>query len=547
VALPASSPSIAAKTGAFSEVEVNVQYRPADQGQLVAFLQDITERKRAENELNLFFDLVPDMICIATTDGHFKKTNKAWGEVLGYSPEELLKMALPDLIHPDDLAATMAEIEKQLAGDSTINFINRYRCKDGSYRWLEWASVPASDQTLLFAAARDVTGRIKAEEEKQLLEQQFQQAQKMESLGILAGGIAHDFNNILAIIMGNCSLAKLDTENSTNYIPEIEKATDRAAGLCRQMLTYAGKAQLTRSQVNLCVLVDEMITMLKATLPHNVIINPDLRAEVPYIHGDASQIRQIIMNLVINSSEAIGEAQGEIRVSLANTRVMAGQEEDYHGKAIPSGEYVRLEVADTGCGMDAETKWRIFEPFYTTKFTGRGLGMSAVLGIIAAHQGAMQLYSRVGQGTTFKVYLPRDHAGANSEIESEAAEPWQGSGTILLVEDEEMVRAVANSLLSLLGFTVIEASNGKEALELYRLNACDITLVVTDVGMPIMDGYTLFRELKRFDAGLPIIVSSGFGESVVTTRIAKEEIDGQVCKPYTFEQLRDVVKSVLAH
>ena len=533
------------RDGSVFEVEVNVQYRPVDAGQFVVFLQDITERKRAENELNLFFDLVPDMVCIATTDGYFKKINKAWEGVLGFSRDELLKLPLLDLIHPDDQAATWAEVQKHLAGKHTVNIINRCRCKDGSYRWFEWVSVPAIDQTLLFSAARDVTARKNAEEEKLLLEQQFQQAQKMESLGVLAGGIAHDFNNILAIIMGNCSLAKMDTENTASYIPEIEKATDRAAALCRQMLTYAGKAQLTRSQVNLWILVDEMITMLKATLPQNVIINPDLQADFPYIHGDASQIRQIVMNLVLNASEAIGEAQGEIHVSLVNTRLKVGQEKDYHGKEIPNGNYVCLEVADTGCGMDEETKWRIFEPFYTTKFTGRGLGMSAVLGIIAAHQGALQLFSQVGQGTTFKVYLPCGHADAESHIETDAVAPWHGSGTVLLVEDEEMVRSIANALLVMLGFTVIEASNGKEALERYRENASGITLVVTDMGMPIMDGYTLFRELKQLNPRLPIIVSSGFGDTEVTTRIAKEDISGLISKPYNSDRLREVVKSVL--
>jgi PAS domain S-box-containing protein len=533
------------KDGSVFEVEVNVQYRPVDGGQIVAFLQDITERKRAENELNLFFDLVPDMICIATTDGYFKKINKAWEDVLGYSREELAKLPLPDLIHPDDLAVTTAEVEKQLAGRHTINFTNRFRCKDGSYRWFEWASVPATDQSLLFAVARDVTARKNAEEEKLLLEQQFQQAQKMESLGVLAGGIAHDFNNILAIIMGNCSLAQRDTVNTAKYLKEMEKATDRAAALCRQMLTYAGKAQLTRSQVNLRVLVDEMIAMLKATLPRNVIIKPDLRTDCPHIHGDASQIRQILMNLLINASEAIGESQGEIRVSLVNIIVTVGREKDYHGKEIPAGDYVRLEVTDTGCGMDEETIGRIFEPFYTTKFTGRGLGMSAVLGIIAAHQGALQLYSQIGRGTTFKVYLPSDDGGAHSDLETTPAAPWHGSGTVLLVEDEEMVKSVANDLLAMLGFTVIEASNGKEALELYRNNASGITLVITDMGMPVMDGYTLFRELKRLDPALPIIISSGFGDSIVTTRIAKEDIDGLISKPYNFERLREVVKSVL--
>jgi PAS domain S-box-containing protein len=561
------------KDGSVFEVEVNIQYRPVDGGQFVAFLQDITERKQVEQnvqyERNLSMDILnaqPAGIYRVRVFAPETWKKDAWlsSESAPYTMELISESfcntlgttkeafennpgMLIDLVYPDDKEGFAKKNEE--AAEDLNEFMWEGRLLiDGVIRWVHFHSLPRpleNGDVLWTGALIDITDRKNAEEEKQILEHQFQQAQKLESLGVLSGGIAHDFNNILAIIMGNCSLAKKDAENTANYIPEIEKATDRAAALCRQMLTYAGKAQLTKSQVNLWVLVDEMITMLKATLPQNVIIYSDLQADFPHIHGDASQIRQIVMNLVINASEAIGEAQGEIRVSMVNTRLMVRQEKDYHGKEIPIGDYVCLEVTDTGCGMDEETRWRIFEPFYTTKFTGRGLGMSAVLGIISAHQGALQLYSQVGQGTTFKVYLPSDHAGVKSDIETDSVAPWHGSGTVLLVEDEEMVRSVANALLEMLGFTVIEASNGKEALEQYQNNASDITLVVTDIGMPVMDGYTLIRELKRLNPGLPIIVSSGFGDTVVTTRIAKEDIAGLISKPYNFDRLKGVVKSVL--
>ena len=394
----------------------------------------------------------------------------------------------------------------------------------------------------------DITEQKLAEEEKQLLEQQFQQAQKLESLGVLSGGIAHDFNNILAIIMGYCSLTKMDYETVENNILEIEKAAERAAGLCRQMLAYAGKAQLSMTQVNMWMLVDEMVTMLKATLPQNAVIKPELSTNIPIISADASQLRQIVMNLIINASEAIGREQGEIRVSLTKSTVLASQsEKDYHGKEIPPGNYVCLEVTDTGCGMDEETKWRIFEPFYTTKFTGRGLGMSAVLEIINSHNGALQLFSQLGQGTTFKVYLPvqvNHSAGDEDQIQTPSV-PWQGSGTILLVEDEDPIRNIAKIMLQKFGFTVLEAVNGKEALELYQKNAADITLVLTDMGMPVMDGYALFPALKQLNHKLPIIISSGFGDADVTSRIGRDNIAGIISKPYNPNQLREVLKSAL--
>lgn len=396
---------------------------------------------------------------------------------------------------------------------------------------------------------QDITERKKAEEEKQALESQFQQTQKLESLGVLSGGIAHDFNNILAIIKGNCSLATMDSENTENYINEIDKASDRAAALCRQMLAYAGKAHLSMTQVNMWMLVDEMITMLKSTLPQNAVIKPGLQTNIPFITADASQIRQIVMNLIINASEAIGKEQGEIKVSLTSTTVIAGQaDKDYHGKAIPPGIYVCLEVTDTGCGMDEATKKRIFEPFYTTKFTGRGLGMSAVLGIILSHKGALQLISQPGQGTTFKVYLPVQ-TGNSVEKEDQSQSvpdvPWQGSGTILLVEDEDQVRLIAKALLKNIGFTVLEAVNGKEALELYQRNATNIILVMTDMGMPVMDGYELFYELKKLKPGLPIIISSGFGDTEVSSRIGSDNIAGLISKPYNPDQLRGILKRVL--
>ncbi|MEI6703872.1 MAG: response regulator, partial [Deltaproteobacteria bacterium] len=395
----------------------------------------------------------------------------------------------------------------------------------------------------------DITNRKKVEEEKQVFEHQLQHTQKLESLGVLSGGIAHDFNNILAIIMGYCSLTKMDYETAENNIQEIEKAAERAAGLCRQMLAYAGKAQLSMSQVNMWMLVEEMVTMLKSTLPQNAEINPDLSSDIPFINGDSSQLRQIVMNLIINASEAIGKEHGEIRVSLATTAIKTGQsEQDYNGNTIPPEEYVCLEVTDNGCGMDEETKWRIFEPFFTTKFTGRGLGMSAVLGIIKSHGGALQLYSQLGQGTTFKVYLPvpkKNYTEDEGQKQSVPSAPWHGSGTILLVEDEEPIRIIAKALLNKFGFTVLEAVNGKEALELYQRNATDIKLVMTDMGMPIMDGYELFYKLKKINPKLPVIVSSGYGDAEVSSRIAGEEIAGLISKPYNPDQLRDVLKMVV--
>jgi CheY-like chemotaxis protein len=295
--------------------------------------------------------------------------------------------------------------------------------------------------------------------------------------------------------------------------------------------------------------VDDIVAMLKATLPQNAVIKTDLSTEIPLIEGDASQLRQVVMNLIINASEAIGTGQGEVNVSLDRIKLIAGKEyEDYHGKPIPPGEYVCLEVTDNGCGMDEATKWRIFEPFYTTKFSGRGLGMSAVLGIIKSHGGVLQLFSQPGQGTTFKVYLPvikRNSTGDADQAVSSTQVPWIGSGTILLVEDEDQIRDIAKEMLEMFGFTVLEAVNGREALEMYQKNDAEITLVFTDMGMPVMDGYALFSELKKLNSDLPIIVSSGYGDAEVSARIGSDNIAGIISKPYNPSQLREVLKRVV--
>jgi nitrogen-specific signal transduction histidine kinase/CheY-like chemotaxis protein len=386
------------------------------------------------------------------------------------------------------------------------------------------------------------------EEEKLALQQQLQQSQKLESLGVLAGGIAHNFNNILAIIVGNCFLAKTHPDAAEDKISAIEKASERAAELCRQMLAYAGKGPCIKTLVNVGTLVDEMVTMLKATINQNAAITLDRPTTLPAVSGDASQLSQIVMNLIINAAEAIGEEQGEVRVSLSTTLLKIGHpEKDHLGKTIKPGYYLCLQLSDTGCGMDDETLHKIFEPFFSTKFAGRGLGMSAMLGIITTHQGAVQLTSQTGHGTTFKVYLPaqEDEAEKAALIQPIAPDPWQGSGTILLAEDEEQLLLLVTFMLRQLGFTVITATNGKEALALYQQHAAEITLVMTDIGMPVMDGYELFHELKKEQPKLPIIIFSGFGDTVITARIPREDIAGFVSKPYKFSQLQAVVRGAV--
>jgi signal transduction histidine kinase/CheY-like chemotaxis protein len=524
-----------------------------------AMITDITERKQAEENVARYSQLLDKTSKIANIGGwelNLETMKLIWSEqvyrIHELSPDTSITVEASIGFYTPESRPVIQDAVRALI-ESGVPFDLELQINTAMNNLLWVCAQGEADYNegkifKIYGTFQDITQRKQAEEEKQTLEQQFQQTQKLESLGVLAGGIAHDFNNILAIIMGYCCLTKMDFADAEKHIPEIEKAAERAAALCRQMLAYAGKAQFIEAQVNTSMLVDEMVTMLRTTIKQNVVIRSELCSDTPFITGDASQIRQIVMNLIINAAEAIDEEQGEIQVSLSKREMKAGQSErDHLGNVILAGQYICLEVTDNGCGMDDETKLKLFEPFYTTKFTGRGLGMSAVLGIIAAHRGALQFTSQPGQGTTFKVYLPVPINDANGveSLQHVTSAVWERSGTLLLVEDEDHVRLIAKTMLQALGFTIIEATNGKEALELYRKNAADITYVFTDMDMPVMDGYALFRELKKLNPELPIIISSGFGEVDVASRIPLDEIAGIINKPYSFDQLRESMRCVV--
>jgi len=535
----------------------HLQASPAMNGEFWITLNDISEQKQAEETLResesnyrTLADSGQLLIWSSDTDKLCYYFNKVWLEFTGQTLEHESGNGWAEGVHPEDFQRCLDVYIGAFDRREAFSMDYRLRRHDGEYRWIQDDGCPRYDSNGTFAGyigyCLDITERKRAEELKEVFQQQFQQTQKLESLGILAGGIAHDFNNILTVIICNCSLLLQRPHMVEQLVPEIDTAAQRAADLCRQMLIYAGKAQPIPTKFNVKTLVEEMVKMLKATINQNVTITLDLSADIPSIKADASQIRQVIMNLIINASEAIGTEQGNITASLAIAVIEAEQnEKDYLGKVITPGSYICLNVTDSGCGMDEGTKRRIFEPFYTTKFTGRGLGMSAVLGIIMAHNGALQLTSQQGVGTTFKVYLPvQSTEPVGDLLPHVSVMPWQGSGTVLLVEDEPQLIMVAKALIQALGFSVIEAANGQIALELYQKHAEYITLVLTDIGMPVMDGYTLIHELKKLNPELPIIVSSGFGDAEVTSRI-HETIAGCVSKPYSFDQLREVLKGVV--
>lgn len=394
----------------------------------------------------------------------------------------------------------------------------------------------------LMIVAVDITGKKHLEEQHRRMEAQMLHVQKLESLGVLAGGIAHDFNNILMAILGNADLAMMRLSPASpacENIDQIEKAARRAGDLARQMLAYSGKGHFVIESLNVNAVITEMTHMLEVSISKKAMLRFNLAQNLPNIEVDATQLRQVLMNLVINASEAIGERSGVIAISTGavdcDRAYLSGMWID---DRLPEGLYIYLEVADTGCGMDKETVSKIFDPFFTTKFTGRGLGMAAVLGIIRGHRGAIKTYSEKGKGTTFKILLP---ASPLPESRSAALLPdresLKGSGTVLLVDDEETIRALGKDMLQFLGYHVLTAADGCESLELFRHNKEDIACVILDLTMPHMDGEQTFRELRRIKPDVRVLMSSGYNEQEVTQKFLGKGLAGFIQKPYKVTEL----------
>ena len=408
------------------------------------------------------------------------------------------------------------------------------------------------DGALLTRSLRYAIERRQIQEDRKKLEEQVQHVQKLKSLGVLAGGIAHDFNNILMAILGNTGLALAAlspvSPARTNLI-EIEKASRRAADLCKQMLAYSGKGRFVVEAIDLSELVQEMAHMLEVSISKKAVVRYDFADNLPAIDADATQMRQVVMNLITNASEAIGEKNGVISICTGAMHCdRAYLSESYLDDDLGEGVYSYVEVSDTGCGMDGETRSRLFDPFFTTKFTGRGLGLSAVLGIIRGHKGAIKVYSEAGEGATFKALFPavdRTPVRAAGKAE-DGAVVQQNSGTILLVDDDESVRTVGKGMLERVGFDVLTAAHGREAVAVFRDHTERVDCIVLDLTMPQMDGEEAFRELRRIRKDVPIIMSSGYNEEEVTRRFLGKGIAGFIQKPYRSEELVAMIRELLS-
>jgi PAS domain S-box-containing protein len=481
----------------------------------------------------------------------------AFATVWQRSPEEVIRDSRVWLasVHPEDRDAVIESVETAFKGGQRLIDI-RYRIirPDGSVRWIrDHASeidLGPGQPRCLAGIAEDITEQHNAAAERADLERKLQETQKLESLGVLAGGIAHDFNNLLTGILGNASLARLDIPASSparGCLSQIEAVAMRAADLCKQMLAYSGRGKFEVQRLNLSALVEETTQLIQLSISKSAVLRLSLAPDLPSIEADATQIRQVIMNLVINASEALEEKSGIISLSTGVVRV----DRDYFDTAIfaaelPPGDYVSIEVCDTGCGMSQEKRARIFEPFFTTKFQGRGLGLSAVLGIVRGHRGAMKVYSEAGRGTTFKLLFPAVAGPAEVLEKSEVSDSWKGSGTLLIVDDEETVRAVAARMAQTFGFTPLLAVDGRDAVEKFQHHRGEITAVLMDLTMPHVDGEQAFRELRRIDPAVRVILMSGFNEQEAINRFTGKGLAGFLQKPFKPSMLRAKLRELFS-
>ncbi|MFC1601848.1 PAS domain S-box protein [Candidatus Sumerlaeota bacterium] len=549
-------------------------HRIADGYRILGADRDITERRKmevslreSEERFRTAFHAIPHAVYLVDFDRVITDVNETFLTETGYAREEVVGHKAAEFSlwkKPGDREQFLKELNEKGRVDNLEVLLPR-RNGPAAAGLLSARIVMFDQEPMVLSITQDITALKQAEAERKLLDAQVQHTQKLESLGVLAGGIAHDFNNLLMAILGNADLALMELSSATparGCLEEIERAAQRAAELCRQMLAYSGKGKFVVQPLDLNEVVEEIAHLLEVSISKRCALRYDFAHNLPAIDSDVTQLRQVIMNLITNASEAIEDdtAARETGGIISITTGAMDCDEEYLNSTFVSeglkpGAYVFLEVQDTGIGMDEETKERVFEPFFTTKFTGRGLGMAAVLGIIRGHSGAVRIYSEPGRGSNFKILFPAsDRPAEQSRPSLMPADGWRGEGTILLVDDEQTVRTVGKLMLERIGFNVLTASDGVQALELFDQNlqagpdqdeGDKIVAVLLDLTMPNMDGEETFRELRRLQQDVRVILSSGYNEQEVTDRFAGKGLAGFIQKPYKSEALFRRVREAL--
>ena len=546
------------KDGSFIWVETDssVIYEDNSPNAVLGVARDITARREAaralsESEQNYrrLFDHAADAIVVISSEGDFLELNRKFEEESGYQKEEILgkNLFVSGLLVSESAEKVRYHLGEMLKGKSSPVFEVDAILKNGQIVPFELNAVPVRrDGRILriLASLRNIAERKRSYEERHRLEAQLRQAQKLEAIGTLAGGIAHDFNNLLMAIQGNVSLALMESDPTDNFhepLKNIEQQVENGARLTSQLLGYARKGKYQTRIVNLNELVESTASTFRR-MRKDIVIEQHLDPDWYRIKADRVQIEQVLLNIFINAADAMPEGG---RLILEST-IASHADFDQKPYRPKPGEYIRLAITDTGVGMQKKVMDRIFDPFFTTKAMGRGtgLGLASVYGILKAHGGYIDVESEKGRGTTFIIYLPTS-ADESAQMPEPVSRSFSGDATILIVDDEKVVLEVGAKILKRLGYDVLQATNGSDAIEMYRAHSDRIDLVVLDVIMPGMSGAETFEELKRINPDVKVLLSSGYSLEGQAKRIMERGCDGFIQKPFNLQALADKLSELV--
>lgn len=504
---------------------------------------------QAETQYRRLFETALEGILLLDPDtNQIVSANPQAALMTGYSLAELQQIQVEALFRPEREAEIRAELAVLYRnGRHTFEVP---LCRKNGEEWYAQVSAvryEAGTRPMVQGVLRDVSERKQAEEV-------LRHAQKMESLGVLAGGVAHDFNNLLSAILGQATLAlaKSPPPNpARNHIEKLVKGVERAADLTRQLLAYSGRGQFSLEILYLNDLLEQNLHLMEAAIAKNVRLQLALAEPLLAVEADRGQMQQVIMNVVLNAAEAIGNRPGTVTITTGIQQISEADDIYWQitNQPLPAGRYVFLDVQDNGCGMSEETLRRIFDPFFTTKFTGRGLGLAAVLGIVRGHKGGLRVTSQQGRGSLFRLLFPGNDAQVNgmaaAGLGQEAAGSNSQRGLVLVIDDEELIREAATDILEIEGLQVVTASDGRQGIELYRQRRQEIDVILLDLSMPGLSGYDTFRALQTIDPEVRVIVSSGYSESEAMRPFQGKGVAAFVQKPYDMNKLIEAILSQL--